>query len=192
MYASRIERAPKTPPRNGPNGPRSEAFRVCPARPDRSVAARARSSHGRAATSGDRVGRLLADLRNPPYCSVYSPSGAYVPPADFKAKAYLGLISWHVVRGTAGTQIISYWQEEDSFGDHRLQFESDLKITGTPFQGTVGDLHARDSTLWPSSLIEFILAASAILGALTVIWATIVRSYWQRDSHYTRCRGYLR
>jgi hypothetical protein len=118
--------------------------------------------------------RQLKAAKVHPYCCVYSLSAVYVPPADFKAKAYLGLFSWHAVRNAAGTQIISYWQDEGSFSYHRLQFESDLKIAGTPFGGTVGDLHARESTLWPSSLKEVILAAAAILGALTVIWTTIL------------------
>ena len=42
----------------------SEALGICAARPDRSVAAGVRSSHGRAATSRDRVGRFLAALES--------------------------------------------------------------------------------------------------------------------------------
>jgi hypothetical protein len=79
-----------------------------------------------------------------------------------------------VVRSTAGTEIISYWQDKESFDYHHLQFESNLRITGTRIEGTVGDFHARESTLWPSSLKEFVLAAAALLGALTVIWTTII------------------
>lgn len=118
--------------------------------------------------------RQIKAAKAHPYCCVYSIAGKYVPPSDFVAKAYWGLISWHVVRGAAGAQIISYWQDQDSFSYHRLQFESDLKITGAPFEGTVGDLHPRESTLWPSSLKEFVLAASATVGALTVIWTAII------------------
>jgi hypothetical protein len=118
--------------------------------------------------------RQIKAAKAHPHCCVYSLSGAYFLPVDFNIKAYWGLISWHVVRGAVGTQIISYWQDADSFAYHRLQFESDLKIAGMPSEGTVGDLHSRESTLWPSSLKEFILAASAILGALTLIYTTLI------------------
>jgi hypothetical protein len=110
-----------------------------------------------------------------PYCHVYSIPLGSVPPTDFKASAYPGLLAWHVVKGSSAPTIISYWQDEPHFQYSRTRFEDALGLAAAQsWGGPAGDLHASKSAFWPSSLKEALIAASAIVGAITVIWNVCV------------------
>jgi hypothetical protein len=121
------------------------------------------------------VVRQIAAAKAIPCCFTHSASGTFTPPADFKASSFRGLIAWHLVTDATTTRVISYWQDEAAFRYYRPRFESALSLTGTPcWGGAVGDLHARDAAFWPSSLKEALLAGSALLGAATLIWTTLL------------------
>ena len=119
------------------------------------------------------VVRQIDAAKSIPYCFGYTEPPDFAPPEDFDAKEFRGLIAWHLAADATATSVVSYWQDDAAFRYYRSRFESALKLTGTPcWGGAVGDVHARDAALWPSSLKEALLAASALLGAATLIWTT--------------------
>lgn len=130
------------------------------------------------------VVRQIDAAKSIPYCFGYTEPPDFAPPEDFDAKEFRGLIAWHLAADATATSVVSYWQDDAAFRYYRSRFESALKLTGTPcWGGAVGDVHARDAALWPSSLKEALLAASALLGAATLIWTTllpIAETIWTR------------
>lgn len=120
------------------------------------------------------VARKLPAITAIPYCYVYSLPNGFVPPADFKAGAYPGLLAWHLVDERAAPRLISYWQDKPSFDYTHTRFEGTVGIAVpvAGWGGAAGDLHAKEPAWWPVSFNEMLLAAAAAIGAVTVIWNT--------------------
>jgi hypothetical protein len=121
------------------------------------------------------VVRQLDATKAIPYCYIYSLSGPFVPPVNFKARAYPGLIAWHVVAGPATPKVVSYWQDEPRYQYCHTRFESALNLTGADgCGGGVGDLHGKEPTWLPSTLKEVFVAITSAFGTAIMIWSTFV------------------
>jgi hypothetical protein len=119
--------------------------------------------------------RQLKSAKAIPYCHTYRLGGPFVPPADFRAGAYPGLIAWHVVADAGASRVISYWQDAQSHEYSHERFESALGLSAADgWEGLVGDLHAKEPQWAPTTIKEALIAISAALGAATVIWTTLV------------------
>jgi hypothetical protein len=121
------------------------------------------------------VARQIRIAKIPPYCYVYEPPVTFTPPANFKAADFPGLIAWHFVADPNKPKVISYWQDDVSFRYYQSRFALALGVSLSPQGGAVGDLHARDKAWWrPASAKDALLATAGVLGAISLIWTTLV------------------
>jgi hypothetical protein len=118
------------------------------------------------------VTRKLEVVHAVPYCLVYTLPAGYIPPFDFKTKAYPGLVAWHLVDEPSGPRLITYWQDKDSFDYTHGRFETAMGIASpvTAWGGAAGDLHAKEPAWWPVSLKEMFIAITTFVGVLTIFW----------------------
>jgi len=105
-----------------------------------------------------------------PFTAAWRVSDDYVLPVSFKCKDYPGLLQCHLASASGSSQLVTYWRSEAHLRAQANAVKKAAALAGESWGGNIADVRAGRGRLLPTSPLDALQKAAALVGAFAVCY----------------------